>query len=124
MSGDATLLGAVLVYVLLLGVSVWFNTYIDSAPLPDRPDGLTALWVAVGTLYTLVGGAVLAWLLWPWLVGLESVVAAIVLLAINLSAFVASGLPMLLGDASRSFRVRRTQRAIEVARRTEFAEED
>lgn len=123
MSGDATLLGAVLVYVLLLGSSIAFNDYIDSRPPAERPDGVTAMWVAVGTIYTLVGATVLCWLLWPWLAALSGVIAALVLLAINLSAFVAAGLPMLLGDARRSHRVRRTAGAIEAARQAEFLED-
>ena len=116
MSTDATLVAAVLVYVLLAGMSMAFNGYIDRQPLSQRPDGMTAAWVAVGVLYTLV------WLLWPWLALLEGVVAALVLLAVYVSAFVAAGLPMLVGDASRSHRVRRTQGAIDAARAAEYEE--
>lgn len=122
MSTDATLVAAVLVYVLLAGMSMAFNGYIDRQPQSQRPDGMTAAWVAVGVLYTLVGATGLAWLLWPWLALLEGVVAALVLLALYVSAFVAAGLPMLVGDASRSHRVRRTQGAIDAARAAEYEE--
>lgn len=122
MSGDATLVAAVLVYVLLVGASMGFNGYIDRQPHSQRPDGMTAAWVAIGVLYSLVGATGLTWLLWPWLATLDGVAAALVLLAVNVSAFVAAGLPMLVGDASRSQRVRHTQGAIEAARRVEYEE--
>ena len=116
------MVAAVLVYVLLGGASMGFNGYIDRQPQSQRPDGMTAAWVAIGVLYTQVGATVLAWLLWPWLAALEGMAAVLVLLAVNVSAFVAAGLPMLVGDASRSHRVRRTAGALEAARQAEYEE--
>ena len=57
--------GAVAVYGALAGLSVWFNGRIDLVPVDRRPDGVTALWVAIGVGYTLLGATVLVWLGWP-----------------------------------------------------------
>lgn len=112
--------GAVAVYGALAGVSVWFNGRIDLVPVDRRPDGVTALWVAIGVGYTLLGATVLVWLGWPVLVMLGDafggVGGSLAVLVVLVSAFVASGLPMLWGDMRRSHGVRTVSEAIAAAR--------
>ena len=110
------LLGAILVYVGLAVVSSLFNGYIDERPPLKRPDGMTAQWVAMGVGYTLLGGTVLVWLGFGWLLMLANAagygVAAAAVLLVYLSAFVVSGAPMAWADAHRSYRVRALDAAL------------
>ncbi len=112
--------GAVMVYGGLVGVSVWFNGRIDGVPVQGRPDGVTALWVMVGVGYTLAGSTVLVWLGWPVVALLAGLFGglggSLAVLVVLVSAFVASGLPMLWGDMRRSHGVRTVSEAIRVAR--------
>lgn len=112
--------GAVAVYGALAGVSVWFNGRIDLVPVDRRPDGVTALWVAIGVGYTLLGATVLVWLGWPVVAALGDsfggLGGSLAVLVVLVSAFVASGLPMLWGDMRRSHGVRTVSEAIAAAR--------
>lgn len=109
-----------MVYGTLVGVSVWFNGRIDGVPVQGRPDGVTALWVMVGVGYTLAGSTVLVWLGWPVVALLAELFGglggSLAVLVVLVSAFVASGLPMLWGDMRRSHGVRTVSEAIAVAR--------
>lgn len=110
MSTDAVILGAILVYAALFGVSKTFNSYIDGQPAGHRPDGVTALWVVFGVVYTLLGGTVLVWLTFGWMLVLATQFGAAAASALAgllyVSAFVASGTPMIWADAHRSYRER------------------
>ncbi len=119
MSGDGVVLGAVVVYGALAATSVAFNRYVDRTPLAQRPDGLTAVWVAVGVLYSLVGGTLVVALAMPWLLSTGHGVGwlAVTLLGIYLAAFVASGAPMLWGDLQRSYRARTVTAMLAAAER-------
>lgn len=96
----ATLAYSSVIFLALVVGSVFFNRYIDRRPATRRADGETALWVAAGCTYALIGAGALA-AIWsnhfdlPW----EPIAVAI---AATLAAFVAAGLPMALGDARRS----------------------
>lgn len=84
----------------LVVISTLFNAYIDSRDAGDGFDGETAVWVALGDCYTIVigiGGLAAIWGGW------EMAQYAIVIAFI---AFVASGLPMMFGDAQRTKRRR------------------
>jgi len=99
----------VFVSIVILGVlwflSMQFNRYIDTRR--ELYDGETAVWVMTGTFYTLIGFGFLVMLWWheldaiatPWQGGT-------VVLGIAMSAFVASGLPMAIGDAVRAHKRR------------------
>ena len=77
---------------------------------------MTAQWVAMGVGYTLLGGTVLLWLVFGWLLTLAAAagngVAAAAVLLVYLSAFVVSGAPMAWADAHRGYRVRALDAAL------------
>lgn len=92
-------MSAVILGVLVV-ISTLFNSYIDSRDAGDGFDGETAVWVAFGNFYTIVigiGGLVTIW--GGWQMGGLAILISFV-------AFVASGLPMMFGDATRTKRRR------------------
>lgn len=100
-----------LVLAALALASVQFNCYVDrrhkeKAIEGDLSDGETARWVVFGVAYTCIGAAVLVgiWIdympITPW--GL-----ALATLGVFFAAFIASGLPMYLGDVNRSHSTRK-----------------
>lgn len=97
----------------LLAGSWRFNRYVDSRPPSRRGDGETALWVIAGCTYTVIGASVLIGAWAPWLPGDWRL--GPITCAITLSAFAAGGLPMALGDHSRSAADRRTVEALDRA---------
>ena len=105
-------IGSLVVLSALIITSHYFNRWVDRRHADgERSDGETARWVAYGCTYSLFGGALLMalwahrmptdWLVGPWSFG------------VFLLAFVASGLPMWLGDTGRSH----AQRLLRQARR-------
>ena len=54
-----TILTTSVILSTLVGASIAFNRYIERRPPHRRADGETALWVAVGSAYTVVGAVLL-----------------------------------------------------------------
>jgi hypothetical protein len=104
----------------LAGASMWFNGRIDGTPHHGRPDGLTAVWVVMGTAYTLAGAGVLVGVWWPVLVHVGEAggvwAAALGVTVVTGAAFGASGAPMVWGDMRRAHGLRTVQEAIAAAR--------
>lgn len=104
------------ILIALVGGSVLFNRYIDHRPAKHRADGETALWVAIGSAYT-IGGAVALITVWahqlghPWTVG-------VFVLAALAAAYLAAGLPMFVGDMRRTQAWRQTNEYLDRAERT------
>lgn len=102
MDENLTLLsGSAAILIALTTISYLYDRSITQSPRPKMaPNGITAIRVVVGVLYTLIGGG-MAVSLWAsllpagWLLG--PVVAAIMLVC-----FIASGLPMVIGDMKRT----------------------
>ena len=117
---DTAALIAAATYTLLTVSAVALNRHIDQQPPHARPDGMTSLWVVAGVGITLAGAGVLLGLAWPLLAGIATRngdwAAAVAAIAIVMSAFAASGLPMIFGDASRSASSRQTHAAVKEAR--------
>jgi hypothetical protein len=91
---------SILILGVLVVISTLFNSYIDSRDAGDGFDGETAVWVALGNFYTIVigvGGLVSIW--GGWKMAQYAIVIAFI-------SFVASGLPMMFGDANRTKRRR------------------
>ncbi len=113
------IIAATVVYATLAGAALALNRHIDAQPV-KRPDGITSLWVVVGVAGTLAGATVLLGLAWPVLASLGELhgawAAAVGCGVVVASAFAASGLPMILGDAKRSAELRVTHEAVEEAR--------
>lgn len=86
---------------MLYFLSLQFNRYIDSRQ--DLFDGETAVWVMIGTFYTLVGYGFLVLLWWHEMACLPSAwQGAVTMFGLILLSFVASGIPMAVGDARRA----------------------
>lgn len=91
----------VIIIAALAIVSYLFNRHIDNSPsIEELPDGQTAWWVVLGTIYTLAGalGILEAWFGWGMALRAVGTVFA---------CFIASGIPMVLGDTYRTSRRRR-----------------
>lgn len=91
----------VIIIAALAIVSYLFNRHIDNSPsIEELPDGQTAWWVVLGTIYTLAGalGILEAWFGWS---------LALRVVGTVLACFIASGIPMVLGDTYRTSRRRR-----------------
>jgi ACR3 family arsenite efflux pump ArsB len=73
-----------------------FNYFVGS--LEDRKDGYLAMLVAAGVGITLIGAAIISWQ-----------AAALVL-----ACFVASGIPMIIGEITRS--IQKRERALKIQR--------
>ena len=94
-----------LVIVALFWVSMLFNNYIDHRR--EMYDGETAVWVILGTTYTNVGATALVLIWWhelhqigqPWR-------GAVAVGALIFACYIASGIPMAVGDAVRSLNLR------------------
>lgn len=98
--GQKWIITAIIIAGLALA-SYLFNRHIDNAPATDElPDGQTAWWVVLGTIYTLAGTMVIleAWFGWDLMLRVAGTVFA---------CFVASGIPMVLGDMHRTSQRRR-----------------
>lgn len=95
----ADLVLTILILMALYAASSMFDQYIDGRDLGSLYDGETAVWVALGCLYTVIGFGLIfgVWFGWQH---------AVVAVGLMLACFVASGLPMYMGDASRSRRNR------------------
>lgn len=76
-------------------ISWMFDAWIDNRRPEDRYDGDTAIWVMVGTAYTIVAWAIIltVWLGW----NMSGPGAALLL-----TCFIFSGVPMYFGEAERS----------------------
>lgn len=95
----------IFVSLVVLGIlyflSMQFNRYIDTRR--ELFDGETAVWVIVGTAYTLVGAMFLVLLWWHELQAISAPwQAAATITGTVLLCFVASGIPMTIGDAVRA----------------------
>jgi hypothetical protein len=93
---------SIIVLGILTVISTLFNAYIDSRDAGDGFDGETAVWVAFGNFYTIIigiGGLAAVW--GGWLMAGWAI-------SLSFAAFVAAGLPMMFGDATRTKR-RRTE---------------
>ena len=114
------IIAAIVVYATLAGAALALNRHIDAQPVQRRPDGIASLWVVVGVAGTMAGATVLLGLAWPVLASLGELhgawAAAVGCGVVVASAFAASGLPMILGDAKRSAELRVTHEAVEEAR--------
>ena len=91
---DWKLIGSVLFGLFMFGWA--FNALVDY--LKDRSDGYLAMLVVAGVGITLIGAAIISWQ------------AAVLVLV----CFAASGIPMIIGEISRSIRMR--ERAIRIQR--------
>lgn len=88
---------------VLLGLISWrFNARIDNIPTDELHDGQTALQVAFGTTYTLVG---LSIIVATW----TNLAAGIALFVLAFLTFAASGWPMYRGDSIRAHKRRKEQ---------------
>lgn len=85
--------------IIIIGLAVTsylFNRHIDAAPpVEELPDGQTAWWVVLGTIYTLAGALTVlqTWFGWNMALTVSGTLFA---------CFVASGVPMVLGDMHRT----------------------
>lgn len=112
-SDEIAIAGSALLAASLYVVSHYFNRHIDHRHIvARRADGITALWVVIGTGYTLFGAAV-GVVLWTHRLPNNAIPLALAILAIHLATFVCSGLPMFVGDMMR----RTAQRIAREARR-------
>jgi hypothetical protein len=102
------ILAIAIVYAALLIFGILFNTLIDWAERKRILDGYTAYAVALGVLVTLGGVAFLNWQ------------AALLVLG----AFIASGLPMLVGSTWRFMEARGKEKEYErqAARMAQYCE--
>lgn len=102
MDGNLTiLLGSALILSLLAAISTLFDRRITNSPRPKlAPNGITAIRVGIGVFYTLAGGSV-AVSLWASLLP-SGLLLGPVVGVIFLVCFVASGLPMMIGDMKRT----------------------
>lgn len=91
------------VAVLLCLISWRFNARIDNLERDEMHDGQTAVQVAVGVTYTIIGYGIMVAAWTSWVFGVVVIVTLFVTFAI-------SGFPMFVGDALRSKRARRDQR--------------
>lgn len=89
-----------LIMMALYVISGLFDEYIDRQDLGDLYDGQTAVWVAVGCTYTIVGFGLVMGIWYGWQ---EAALTTLLLFL----CFVASGLPMYFGDAERNRHMRR-----------------
>lgn len=92
---------SIVVLFILAVMSVLFNSYIDGRSENDGYDGETSVLVAIGVSYTIVigiGGLAAVW--GSWQMAQYGIMA-------SFAAFVASGIPMMLGDANRTKRRRK-----------------
>ena len=102
----ANLLFAAIIYIALAAASLRFNLYIDQTPDEDRPDGLVALWVGLGIGYTGLGVVLLSIAYYDaialFMAQWQQLGLVLGLGIIGVTALLASGLPMLVGDIRRS----------------------
>ena len=112
----ATIIYSSVILIALVGGSVAFNRYIDRRPAKHRADGETALWVAIGSAYTLAGAVALI-TVWAHQLGHPWTVGVFVLAALS-AAYLAAGLPMFLGDMRRTQAWRQTNEYLDRAERT------
>lgn len=91
------------VYVALVATSIGFNFYINGEATIDPAGPSNGMYVVLGTAYTLLG----VFLIFLLLIGFEGAVLLIVLI---LSAFAATGVPMLIGAQRRWSRRRLAER--------------
>lgn len=98
-AGTATLLA-------LSAASRYFNGWVNRRheQADEVTDGETATWVAIGTGYTIIGAAIIT-SLWAHRLPHDWTLGPVVGL-ILLVCFVFSGLPMWIGDRSRSHALR------------------
>ncbi len=106
---------SLLILATLVLASVAFNRYVDRRPLTRRADGETALWVAIGCAYTMLGAAALLALWAPWL-GSSWILGCWALLCM-VTAFVAAGIPMFVGELRRTQAWRETNEHLARAER-------
>lgn len=95
----------IFVSLVVLGIlyflSMQFNRYIDTKR--EQYDGETATWVVIGVTYTLIGSMFLVLLWWHELQAINAPwQAAVTIAGVVLLCFVASGIPMYVGDAVRA----------------------
>ena len=111
----------VIVLIVLFWVSLLFNNYIDRRHKKrddetgdSRPqqsellyDGETAVWVMLGTTYTNIGAAALVLIWWHELRQIEAPWRGAVFVgSLIFACYIASGIPMAVGDAVRSLNLR------------------
>lgn len=89
-----------LIILSLYVVSGLFDEYIDKQDVNELYDGQTAVWVAIGCSYTILGFGLIMGIWYGWQEGAVS-------MGLLFACFVASGLPMYMGDASRNRNERR-----------------
>jgi hypothetical protein len=101
-SDETAAIGSLMIATSLYLGSHFFNRHIDQRfTTTRRPDGLTAMWVVLGTIYTLIGAALLV-ALWAHRLPEQVALLASAVLGLHLAAFAVSGLPMLIGDINRT----------------------
>lgn len=112
MPNEATIIISITTLVALFITSYFFDRWINTRhEQAEQSDGETATWVAIGSGYTIIGFVILV-SLWAhrlpadWILG---PVAGLILLV----CFVASGLPMWIGDRNRSQAIRTSRAARE-----------
>lgn len=112
MNDPARIIATAVILSSLTVASVYFNKYIDRTHQTNgqhRPDGITALWVAGGVVYTLIPASVLVGI---WADRMpEGWLMAVPVGILHLLAFFASGAPMLRGDMNRSAVIRTLRHA-------------
>jgi hypothetical protein len=92
------------ILIALVVVSVWFNGWIDAFLDNDPLGGYNAVFTVLGVVYTLIGAGLVVGLLFGWQIALIAVGSVLV-------CFMASGVPMWLGDMRRAARQRKLHMA-------------
>lgn len=108
MSINQQIFVSLVVLGILYFLSMQFNRYIDTRR--ELFDGETATWVVVGVSYTMIGAMFLVLLWWHELQAIAAPwQAAVSITGVIILCFVASGIPMYIGDAVRAHNRRKEQ---------------